>query len=391
MKIKRHLNIRSNYEGEIGIEIEMEGNHLVLPAVARGIWRAEGDGSLRGNEAIEYVLRKPAKRENLRQKLALLQKSLEDEEADLDATERCGVHVHIDCRDLTYTQVFNFGLLYLLFEEILLEFCGDGRQNNLFCLSGQYGNGLLMELKHARKTAEPLVLMDDHLRYASLNFSSLRKYGTLEFRGFRSTEKLLEIADWAELLLCLKDEATQMKDLRHVIENVSQQGAFALLEMVFKDKADLLTAGKNMLSIERDVLSGARRIQNVCYTRFDENVLDQQFEARVRDYVQAFYLHYSSMRYDKKMMLTEFQQQFFDCDDIIEDELDKMENRISKSTSSIGSDTGILAKRAVVVDVGRDDRGDADGGAGIAARPLYQGIGGDVPEEILDEEWDELE
>ena len=55
--------------GEVGIEIELEGHGL--PRMDFEYWRAERDGSLRG-EAVELVLKKPCKRNIVRRVLRVV-------------------------------------------------------------------------------------------------------------------------------------------------------------------------------------------------------------------------------------------------------------------------------------------------------------------------------
>ena len=91
-------------EKQIGIEIEMEGRHLNLPPSSIPLWEKENDGSLRG-ESIEYKLKQPLPLSKIDHAFKQLTKSAKDNEAKFNPSLRCGIHVHINCQDLTENQV----------------------------------------------------------------------------------------------------------------------------------------------------------------------------------------------------------------------------------------------------------------------------------------------
>ena len=135
--------------GEIGIEIEMEGQ--MLPHIGSNTWRSEADGSLRG-ESIEYVLKKPVAREQVAKVLTQLQDMLAKDGAVLEPSNRCGVHVHVNAQQYTFLQVMNIVVLYLMFEDILTKFCGQHREGNYFCLrardAGRFVEQLIATMKN---------------------------------------------------------------------------------------------------------------------------------------------------------------------------------------------------------------------------------------------------
>ena len=90
--VKQEYTVRDVGEREVGIEIEMEGRNL-QPQFPQGCkWTIVGEGSLRG-EAVEYVLKSPEMRKNVKTRLTELQELLHD--STLRPTERASVHIHI--------------------------------------------------------------------------------------------------------------------------------------------------------------------------------------------------------------------------------------------------------------------------------------------------------
>ena len=86
---------------EIGIEVEVEGNNLIQEL---SYWHVKGDGSLRG-EGIEYVTKNPIKEELVKHRLNYLYNLLNDR-SNLELSDRCGVHIHVNCQHLEMDKVF---------------------------------------------------------------------------------------------------------------------------------------------------------------------------------------------------------------------------------------------------------------------------------------------
>ena len=125
MKIIEMYPLRET-DGEVGIEVEVEGQNLGF-VERSNTWNVVGDGSLRG-ESAEYILRQPVHRKDIHEALAELQELIRH--ATIRTSDRAGVHVHINCQQLTFMQVINFASLYLIFEDILIKFCGEAREGN---------------------------------------------------------------------------------------------------------------------------------------------------------------------------------------------------------------------------------------------------------------------
>ena len=148
MLIHEHLELNIvDKDKEGGIEIEMEGRNLQLHRPT--YWRQDNDGSLRG-ESMEFVLRYPCERAKVSGMLGYLQTKLKEQEATLSPSPRCGVHVHINCQHMKIQQVFNFSYLYYIFEDILMEYCGELRKGNLFCMTLEDAGGIIPSLIEAQ-------------------------------------------------------------------------------------------------------------------------------------------------------------------------------------------------------------------------------------------------
>ena len=91
----------------------------------------------------------------------------------------CGLHVHIDVRDLTYTQAQEVYHNLAKLQRHLKLLCPESRQNNRYCRWRKNHSG--------------------RNRYAALNFVAFLKYQTIEFRCQSGSVDPEKIHFWAEL------------------------------------------------------------------------------------------------------------------------------------------------------------------------------------------------
>jgi len=207
-------------KGEIGLELEVEGDNL--PMDIPKYWRVEGDGSLRGG--MEYVLKEPTSREAVDRDLTHLFKAFERNESVLSLSNRTSLHVHLNVQEFTKDQVYNFIILYLILEDALVRWCGEGREGNLFCLRAKDAEYLIDLLEESRFRNKLRMLATDQIRYASINCSALYKYGSLEFRAMRGTDSPEDILKWVNILLRIKDAALTYNLTAQIVDGYSEGG-----------------------------------------------------------------------------------------------------------------------------------------------------------------------
>lgn len=222
--------------GDLGIEIEVEGRRLPYP---EQYWRRERDGSLRGEENAEYVLKKPLKLSGVKKALSHLDELYVNSESTIDESVRAGVHVHVNVQELTTVQLYSFITAYIILEDLLIKYCGEYREGNLFCLRTRDAEYLMNTLELTAEDKDWRRLYSDTLRYASLNVCALSRYGSLEFRAMRGTRELSLVGDWAEILLNLRDVAIKFDNPAKIVEMLQENGSESFLEAflgAFKEK-----------------------------------------------------------------------------------------------------------------------------------------------------------
>lgn len=249
---------------EIGVEIEVEGRNLPEPPMG---WRGEHDGSLRGYSC-EYVFRKPVPRAAVDKLLTRLSDRFEEEGAEVYDSGRAGVHVHVNIRDLTETELWNFITLYLCFEDALVDWCGKDRVGNLFCLRTRDAEDLLFSLEAAAATQDLKILHTNNVRYGALNCKAILDYGSLEFRSMRSTVDKKLLTTWINMLLCLKDHAKEYQSPTEIVSKMSWEGGLGFAKKVFGDMLSCF----GEVDWEEVVVSGIRRAQPIVFAKNWENV-----------------------------------------------------------------------------------------------------------------------
>lgn len=257
-----------NVEGEVGIEIEVEGKMpdmyelMELREEVEHFWMNEHDGSLRGSST-EFVLKQPILRRQVNTALGVLAVGWDELGGEIVPSVRTGVHVHVNVRDLTMKQTFIFMILFILFEDVLVRYCGEDRTGNLFCRRSSDAESYIDALMAAIYNNSIDGLYTDDLRYAAMNPKALREYGSLEFRCLKTPENIMDIELWVNMLLSLKDAAQRIDDPVQLIENISVEGGDTLAKKVFGDFRHFLPVTDWTLEIFKTL----RLVQPAVYAR----------------------------------------------------------------------------------------------------------------------------
>lgn len=253
---------RMEPDKEVGIEIEVEGIYLPRDLDGRRYnWAFKQEGSLRGDECGEYVLRKPIERSKVFEEVEKLGALFKQRDSRIFGSNRTSVHVHINVQDWNIVEVINFVILYLIYEDILVRYCGESREGNLFCLRSKDAEYLYSALFNVGTTKNYENLQGNNLRYASINVEALSKFGSLEFRSMRGTVDPSEIEEWVNILLSLKDFAKETERPEEILHEISVQGITAYSNKVFGEYYGCLFKEGD----EQVVMEGVRRVQYIGY------------------------------------------------------------------------------------------------------------------------------
>lgn len=229
----RKLGIKP-VEGEVGLELECEGKNLYMSPIS--FWKAVPDHSLRPvgeHQPVEYVLREPLPRTQIGEALDYLEARLQGAKSELIFSHRTSVHVHVNCQTLSMRELAQFLCLYFIFEDLLVEFSGNERKGNLFCLRAKDAEFQIEMLTKAYRTFNFGDVFNQNYRYSACNLASLSAHGSLEFRSMRGTVDKAVIQDWIRLLLHLKDRAMMFSTPAHIADLFTKMGPLSFADFVF--------------------------------------------------------------------------------------------------------------------------------------------------------------
>lgn len=149
---------------------------------------------------------------------------------DANYTDRCSVHVHVNCTDLTPDQVSSVALVYSVVEEILFRFVGAGRENNIYCLPWSQ-----CRMNHDmvdKITQDVNGLARRWQKYTALNLIPLRSQGTVEFRQMHGTADMKKLTTWINLIGCIFKYGTNT-ELTELIKEIKALNSTSEYEVFF--------------------------------------------------------------------------------------------------------------------------------------------------------------
>jgi hypothetical protein len=161
-------------------------------------------------------------------------------EGKAQVSNRCGLHVHIDCRDYGYQEVQRFISTYSQIETTLFAALHSSRLDNGYCkpCGREYYETLLLGVKPDTKGIKQVLIpavygkaalekspyyktpnfhgyrvdhygrngtLRNEMRYSAVNLHSYFLRGTIEFRMHHAAIDYVEISGWTKTLVALMD------------------------------------------------------------------------------------------------------------------------------------------------------------------------------------------
>ena len=246
-------------ENIIGLEVEMEGEGLMGLGVNG--WKKDGDGSLRGH-GVEFILDHPLSEKDAYKAVDSLYKNFKLF-GKIKPSNRCGVHVHVNCQWMEIEQVFNYITLYLILEDLIIKWCGEDREGNLFCLRAKDAEWLIYNLIRDKGAGIFSETTNKRMyKYAAINVAAIYYYGSLEFRSLRTPSSPKPIKDMISLLLRIRDKALEVKEGKDFISACSARGETEWAREILGPHFNMLRCE----GMEYMIMDGVRRIQALAYT-----------------------------------------------------------------------------------------------------------------------------
>jgi len=265
--------------GLVGIEVEVEGNHfrkgdsdlsddeegefspIPIP------WVYHHDGSLRGEDNAEYVLRNPIQFEEVGPALGTLWDMFDKDGTVLSESNRTSVHVHLNVQEFYLNRLCSVLALYFSVEELLTAWCGETRVGNLFCLRVKDAPAIITRLKEYFKT-NGSYKFSDGMHYAGLNPQAIQKLGSVEIRTLRGVTTPDVIEKWVSILERLYKLSEEYPDPRKICDVFSAHGPQGYLCEVLGEHAFEVMefSGYTNEQINNALYEGIRAAQELCYS-----------------------------------------------------------------------------------------------------------------------------
>lgn len=211
---------------KFGIEIEAYGvpmRSVAAALVAAGVqaldagythrtttyWKLVSDGSLHtldnSFELVSPILEGEAGLAEIRKVCAVLN------ELGAKVNKKCGLHVHVDARDATQTNLANLLKQWAKFEGNFMELLPESRRNNNFCAKMFYNLDRDFQQIDAALRRDELRHM--HGRYVTLNMQAFARHGTVEYRCHDGTVNGDKICAWVKLVTAFTHDAFSWKSI----------------------------------------------------------------------------------------------------------------------------------------------------------------------------------
>ena len=233
----------------VGIEVEVENVLHIDPNIPLGFWSIHEDGSLRNNGR-EFKT-KPMPIKYVHSALIQLFRGLNN---SIDFSRRTSIHVHMDVRHLTLSQLYGMVFTYAAVENILFKFAGEDRRKNIFCVPVTETLGL------SSASADMLKFLYDienwWSKYSACNMLPIKHFGTLEFRQMPGTNNVKKLLIWIDLLSQLKIYAYRFSriDIVNQISKLNTNSQYQqFVKGVFGDLTNYLDTSDLMSDMEKPV------------------------------------------------------------------------------------------------------------------------------------------
>lgn len=250
-----------------GVEVELEGKKVKTnKAEVRAWWSTHEDGSLRirgpDGQAIEYVSSRPYDLKDTQLAVRALFNYLNSPGVEVFPSYRTSIHVHVNFAMEEFRTIYNFMTLCFILDELLVSQNGDHRIGNNFCLRAKDALGQVKTLIGSIEGGQEFFRIGGNDRYSSINFASLIKFGSIEFRSLECTTHEGRLIHWIKTLGRMKEMSKTFANPVAVVEQFSKLGPKDFLMSILGPYAL-----KYSIVPERDAMlfRGMRIAQDVAY------------------------------------------------------------------------------------------------------------------------------
>ncbi|MAL83098.1 MAG: hypothetical protein CMF11_01925 [Idiomarina sp.] len=246
---------KMNFQRRFGIEIEFKGNRAaVCESIQRlGVacleerynhntrthWKIVTDASLGYDNAGEVVSPILQGEQGLRE-LELVCQGLEDAGARVD--RQCGLHIHLDCRDMSVAECQTVFKRYSDYEHAIDRIMPRSRRGNArWC-------GTIAHSSVKRETYNTKESLSNAIgRYHKVNLTNIASRGSIEFRQHSGTTNYNKIYNWLNFLQQFVASSIQLTGVARTVRRVrSKQRWYNQLRTAYENVGGSVTYSKGL-------------------------------------------------------------------------------------------------------------------------------------------------
>lgn len=251
-----------------GVEVELEGRGLkTKDEDVNKYFTTHADNSLRtlreDSESLEYVFAAPLSYLDTMKAMKSLLNHLNSDKSEVFESYRTSIHVHMNCGIETYRTIYNLITLSIIFDELFVSQNGEHRIGNNFCLRSRDAQAQVLDLAESIKKNGSIYGISQNNRYSSVNFASLIKFGTIEYRSLECTTDFARVKHWIDTIWKLKSSAKTFENPRDVISLYSRESAETFIDTILGESAKFYKAVDGWQSMIKD---GIRLAQDFAYS-----------------------------------------------------------------------------------------------------------------------------
>ena len=205
-----------------GVELETERCEGYRELQRHTKWGCVYECSTPGREFVSPILQGDAGFDEIRKMCSIA------DDLDWTVNRACGLHVHIDARDLTSDQMLQVVYAYRRSYPLWKRFVDRRRGENSMCGSPQYSPQDVRDAEHIEDFAE------SRDRFEFVNWRAYLRHGSIEIRLYHGSLKAREVCNWvalhARFVDAVKDLTFDEIDVR--IGGITRSNWRGLVELV---------------------------------------------------------------------------------------------------------------------------------------------------------------
>lgn len=199
---------------------------------------------------------------------------------------RTSLHVHFDVGLMNSVQITNFACVYWILEPFIQHFCGNHRISNLFCLRLMDSSFMKLFLKETLDRDSTLMhsaISQESFRYGSINFNSLAKFGTLEFRIMRGVSSAKDALIWIEVLESIRKFSLQFQstnELRDFFLDACVASEFPRIVLGLPNYTTLLSYFPTNKNLTEEIQEGFGTVSQILASNTKKGATYKRFEVK---------------------------------------------------------------------------------------------------------------